>query len=249
MSKRISTPSKSEKPKKKVYYSENEEIWIKPLKTFGTVMELKLDTKEVFVSHKNDDALVVSTFKLWQIGKLRTPKVTSHTPPKTNTVDNNTLLFAKVKPNAIIPSKRDEDGCYDVYACFEEDQIAIEPGECILIPLGIASVFSSKFRVELRERGSTGVNCMSRRAGQIDSGYRGEWFFPLNNTGNRRIIISKMANVVANSPEGLYYPYAKAIGQAALEIVPTVTVTEVSYEELQAIPSQRGIGKIGSSGK
>jgi len=35
------------------------------------------------------------------------------------------IYFAKVKQNAIIPSKREEDGCYDVYACFDEDYITI----------------------------------------------------------------------------------------------------------------------------
>ena len=26
------------------------------------------------------------------------------------------LIFAKMKSNAVIPSKREEDGCYDIYA-------------------------------------------------------------------------------------------------------------------------------------
>ena len=42
-------------------------------------------------------------------------------------VKENELLFAKTKGDAIIPTKRDEDGCYDIYACFDEDEITIEP--------------------------------------------------------------------------------------------------------------------------
>lgn len=244
--------SKSDKPKVKKFYSEGEEVFIKPLKCLGTIMELKIDTKEAFVKHFDGDTPVLSTFNFWQIDKKRITKTTSKdaTPQKTNAVGNNTLLFAKVKPNAVIPSKRDEDGCYDVYACFDNNHIVIEPGEIVLVPTGIASSFSSKFRISLRERGSTGTKGMSVRAGQIDSGYRGEWFVPINNTGNRAIIISK--NVTEVKEEGLisiYYPYTKAIGQAALEIVPVVNVNEVSYDELLTIKSERGTGKIGSSNK
>ena len=38
-----------------------------------------------------------------------------------------TIYFAKVKPEAKIPSKRDEDAGYDIYACFEEDFVKFEP--------------------------------------------------------------------------------------------------------------------------
>ena len=54
------------------------------------------------------------------------------------------LYFAKVKPDAIIPSKRDEDAAMDIYACFDEDYLVIPPHTTILIPTGIASAFSSK---------------------------------------------------------------------------------------------------------
>ena len=36
-----------------------------------------------------------------------------------------TIKFAKVKPNAKIPTKREEDAGYDIYACFDEDYITI----------------------------------------------------------------------------------------------------------------------------
>jgi dUTP pyrophosphatase len=242
--------TKSDKPKIKKFYSTGEQIWIKPLKRYGELISLNTETKDVVVGYYEDEHnlhnFTKTTFKVWQIDKARTLKKTK-TPPKS---DNNTLLFAKIKPNATIPSKRDEDGCYDVYACFDEDQIVIYPGQTVLIPTGIASSFSSKFRISLRERGSTGTKCMSIRAGQIDSGYRGEWFVPVNNTGINNIIIAKNAESwKISNPTSVVYPYDKAIGQAALEIVPVVDIKEVSYDELQAIPSERGTGKIGSSNK
>jgi dUTP pyrophosphatase len=47
----------------------------------------------------------------------------------------------------------------------------------------------------------------------------------------------------------LFYPYEKAIAQALVVPVPKTTVEEISYEELQNIKSERGLGALGSSGK
>lgn len=41
----------------------------------------------------------------------------------------------------------------------------------------------------------------------------------------------------------------KAIAQAVLHTVPVATVAEITYEDLKAIPSNRGNGALGSSGK
>ena len=45
------------------------------------------------------------------------------------------------------------------------------------------------------------------------------------------------------------YPYEKAICQAMVIPVPRLNIEEISYEELQNIKSDRGIGALGSSGK
>ena len=66
---------------------------------------------------------------------------------------NQLIYFAKVKPEAIIPSKRVEDGAFDIYACFEEDYMTIEPHETKLIPTGIASACDTDYCIILRERG------------------------------------------------------------------------------------------------
>ena len=46
-----------------------------------------------------------------------------------------------------------------------------------------------------------------------------------------------------------HFTYEKAICQALVIPVPTVDVEEYTYEELLAIPSSRGTGALGSSGK
>lgn len=63
------------------------------------------------------------------------------------------LFFAKIKENAIIPSKRIEDAGYDIYPCFEEDFIIINPHETKLIPTGIASAFNKNYYIQIQERG------------------------------------------------------------------------------------------------
>ncbi|MNH66480.1 deoxyuridine 5'-triphosphate nucleotidohydrolase [compost metagenome] len=170
---------------------------------------------------------------------------------------DNTLYFAKVKPTAIIPSKRDEDGCYDVYADQSIEEITISPGQIVEVPTGIASAFSSKYRLDFqRERGSTGSIGLTPRCGQIDSGFRGEIFLKLQNVSQHNIIITSRVSEVEREinfkelkPNTIYYPITKAVCQAALEIVPDVEVKEIPYKELEKIPSQRGKGKLGSSNK
>ena len=168
------------------------------------------------------------------------------------TVDSD-LFFAKVKYNAIIPSKRDEDGAMDVYACFEQDHLIIDPHETRMIPTGIASAFSHKYVAILKERGSNGSKGIAQRCGVIDSGYRSEWFVPLTNSNDVSVFISKLGNDTPFKKsihgESITYPYEKGIAQALILPVPIMNIKEITPEELQAIPSKRGKGKLGSSGK
>lgn len=193
---------------------------------------------------------------------------------------DNTIKFAKVKANAIIPSKREEDAGYDIYPCFDEDYIVIYPHETKMIPTGIASAFSSDYVAILKERGSTGTKGIGQRCGVIDSGFRGEYFVPITNHNDKPIIIVKESfikllhervildthffketygvqklydvewyNKFKMDYETIEYPYEKAICQMLILPVPKMVVEEVSYEELQAITSERGNGLLGSSNK
>ena len=184
------------------------------------------------------------------------------------------VKFAKVKEGAIVPSKRDEDMGFDIYACFDDDYIKINYYETKLIPTGIASACDPEYGFVLRERGSTGSKGIALRAGVIDSGYRNEWFVGLTNTTDKVIFISKIdAKEIYQReyPEGWHvveedgtrreltedeftqcvtiYPYSKAIAQALVIPVPKTEVEEIFYEELQNIKSERGMGALGSSNK
>ena len=176
------------------------------------------------------------------------------------------IYFAKTESDATIPSKSDEDAGYDVYPCFEEDYIEIKPHETEMIPLGIASAFSSKFYFQLFERGSTGIRGIGQRAGVIDSSYRGEWFAPITNHNNKTLYIAKdvpklvemldkkygieeQGNGVALEDFVIVYSYSKAIAQGVLLPVPKVEVEEIPYYELINFESERGTGMLGSSNK
>lgn len=185
------------------------------------------------------------------------------------------LVFAKVKPNAIIPTKDKENAGRDVYACFEEDYMIIPAHTTKLIPTGIASAMSSKYEIRLRDRGSNGSKGIHVNAGTIDSNFRGEWFVAWCNTNDNPVILSKLSieeliekhgvkdsifgdvwlNAEINLSEEIdeykpvIYPYSKAIAQAEVCEVPVMKQIELSYEELCQIPSNRGTGCLGSSGK
>ena len=178
------------------------------------------------------------------------------------------IKFAKVRPDAIIPSKRDEDMGYDIYACFDESYILINPHETKLIPTGIASACDPGYGFLLFERGSTGSKGIARRCGVIDSGYRDQWFVGLTNTTNSKLFISKLnsqelVEALCTDKEDLIawklaedevlnsivYPYSKAIVQAIVAPVLKTSEQELSYDDLKAIPSKRGLGALGSSGK
>lgn len=172
-----------------------------------------------------------------------------------------TVKFAKTKPNAIIPTKRLEDAGYDIYPCFDEDYIIIKPHTTVIIPTGIASACDTDYCFVLHERSSTGTKGMAQRCGIIDSGYRGEWGVPITNTNDVPIVICKKESITDfndfasillfsyGEANYILYPYEKAICQALVLPVPEVEIEEYTYEELKAIPSERGTGRLGSSGK
>jgi dUTP pyrophosphatase len=164
------------------------------------------------------------------------------------------IYFAKVRPDAIIPSKKDENAGYDVYANFEEEYMLIQPHETVMIPTGIASMCSPHYYLQLFERGSTGTKGIGQRCGVIDSGYRNEWFVPITNHNTYSMVIKKQ-NCKRTEDDfrrmfgnfTLFYPYEKAICQAVLLPVPQTQVIELTYEELLTNKSERGLGNLGSS--
>ena len=159
------------------------------------------------------------------------------------------LYFAKVKEGAKIPTKREEDAGRDIYACFDEHFMIIEPLETKLVPTGVAMAISSDYYAQLQERGSTGSKGIKYGAGVIDSGYRGEIFVPITNCSKVPLVICKKEYVNDFDEGFLVYPYEKGIAQIIMLPVPKFEEVELSYEELLKRESERGTGALGSSGK
>ena len=160
------------------------------------------------------------------------------------------LFWAKVRENAVIPSKRDEDAGYDLYPCFEEDYLEWKPFETRIVPLGVASAFDSDCVMILKERGSTGTRGIAVRAGVMDSGYRGEYLAPVTNLNSRPLRIAKAHVLSQMDPEEyILYPYEKAVCQGVLLQMPKTEVHEISLDELNEMDSARLDGRLGSSGK
>ena len=169
-------------------------------------------------------------------------------------MQDDVIYWAKVKEEAILPTKREEDAGYDLYPCFEEDYLMIAPHEVRMVPLGIASAFSKHRVVLLKERGSTGAKNMAQRAGVIDSGFRGEYMCPVSNLNDHIILVIAKRHITDKQlpPSDIPYemiPYEKAICQALIMELPKMKCYEISYAELKQMKSQRMEGKLGSSGK
>lgn len=171
------------------------------------------------------------------------------------------LYIARKNEDVKFPTKREEDGCYDLYAYFNyhnNDYLDIEPGEIVPVPTGIHTALTPHHRISIRERSSNIKWGGLVVAGQIDSGYRGEIFVAIYNSNRDKTIrISKEVDKIKETTlltngrdkDFILVPYNKAIAQFAVENVPLIKPVEISVEELMKIPSDRGAGALGSSNK
>lgn len=163
------------------------------------------------------------------------------------------------------PTKNEEDMGFDVKAHFEEYEMVFKPHETKLVPTGLYAAVPTLWGLVAREKGSTGAIGMKCGAGVVDSGYRGEIFIAITNENDCELIITKNPDVKKamrvpkndrvvfdwnDNPvqeEVIFYPYKKGICQLLVKFNPKVNTKVVSIEELKAIPSIRGEGKLGST--
>ena len=146
--------------------------------------------------------------------------------------------------DAIVPYKREEDGCYDIFPAFDEDYIEIKPSESKLIGTGIKTAFSSEYVLTIGERGSVGSKGIACRCGVVDSGYRGEIFVCLQNNSDKTVVIAKYPNDF-NNKKLIVLDYVDAIAQFKFE-----KVNKVNYEIVEDIDefgSARGKDCLGST--
>lgn len=241
-----------ENKKAKRFYKVNEVVWVVGKKEEGTIVRIDKEKLETSVKLKDDSVLIL---KMWEIDKLKFKRAEELSAKKGSNLP--TIYFAKVRPNAIIPTKRKEDAGYDLYANLEPreidgevvHEIFLPANKTTLVPLGIAMALPNTHYFNTKhERGSTGKISMSVLAGVVDSGYRGELFLALTPL-YKDILITSTVEEVKEYNNGIMYPYSKAIAQGTIELVPQVNIEEVSFEDLKNIKSERGDTKLGQSGK
>ena len=113
----------------------------------------------------------------------------------------DTIKFAKVKENAIIPSKTLENAGYDIYGMFGDNSDKnriVKPHQTKLIPTGIACALPTKYYFQVEERGSTGSKGIKKSAGVIDSG---EIFIAITNTTNRYLVFGNEEEYIYDAQE------------------------------------------------
>lgn len=161
------------------------------------------------------------------------------------------IQFAKTRDGAIIPSREKGNVGYDIYACFDEPYITIDPHTTKLISTGLSSIIPDGYAMILKDRGSTGTKGIPTACGVIDSNFRGEWFVALHNDNDCPVVIIKKESIddYKFSNCSIIYPYEKAITQAILIQDIDSQITETSIETIEKNITNRGKGVIGSSGK
>jgi len=261
----------NENKKQKRFYKDSEVVWIVELKKEGKVKSINKEDLTMTVTYKDGNETKEHTDKMWGFDKLKysaKEKLVKSTGG--NKIDeaikliNNIfypqVYFAKVREDAIIPSKRDEDAGYDIYANLEAYPNKLEDGTVYyealcpvltttLVPTGLAVAMPNTHYLNLKhERGSTGVQSMSVLAGVVDSGFRNEMFIALTPL-RKSVVISSLVDKVEEDEKYIYYPLSKAIAQGTVDLVPKATVSEITYDKLQDIESERGKTMLGQSGK
>ena len=154
----------------------------------------------------------------------------------------------------IVPTKRESDAGYDIYAFFEEDYMVINPHSYTIFPTGLYYAIPDDMWMDLRERSSTIKYNLSRRAGVIEGTYRGELMIALSNLNTFPVVIAK--NTISEeeikqqvSQNCKIYPYEKAIMQGILRKIEPAQFRTIPLEELKKMTTIRGEGGFGSTGK
>jgi len=165
------------------------------------------------------------------------------------------LKFSRMGEDVILPSKKEDDAGFDIYARITEDFLILQPHETTLIPTGLRVWVPKGYYMQLFERGSTGVRGIGQRAGVIDSSYTGEILVPITNHNDAFLVLTNrdvsMEEINPNSiwERHIVYPLNKAIAQGVILPVPHFTVEEITEEAMLSRETHRGEGRLGSSQK
>lgn len=143
------------------------------------------------------------------------------------------IKFAKVHPNAIVPScGSDYSAGYDLYANLESNSIIINPHETVKVGTGVAiqppkGYFGALFARSgiATKNGLRPANCV----GVCDEDYTGEYIVAIHNDTDKHQTISNGERI------------------AQLVFLPYLNVNFIEVEKLDK--TERGSGGFGSTGR
>lgn len=178
------------------------------------------------------------------------------------------IYWYRLNDAAVVPTKRNEDAGFDIYTT--EREIIIPAHSQHLFATGLAAAPSKNYWLMAFDRGSTGSKGLHVHCGVVDTGYRDEIFICIKNDNpydvkfstseepglhtftqdgimnNGELNITKDINI----QRYLVYPTSKAIAQLIPIKKPKVKSKEVNKKKWEKLcHTERGTGKLGSSGK
>ena len=140
------------------------------------------------------------------------------------------IKFVKTHPDAKLPTKgHSDDNCFDLYAV---ETVSIPAGKSAVVPVGLTvGHITPGFGFVIRPRSGLGFkHSLQCHLGEIDTSYRGD-------------LSIKMYNF--NPDVGYTFNAGDRVAQIKIE---KVWNTNLSFID-EVIPSDRGIGGFGSTGR
>lgn len=180
---------------------------------------------------------------------------------------NLNVNIRKIHPDAVVPQYATIGAAgFDLVAV---EDVIIEPGETVKIPLGLAFEIPEGYEMQIRPRSGISLNTKLRvQLGTVDSDYRdgvsaiidniAQPLLEIDPFGNCVVRISRMIDLLDGSrviippetPEE-YYPRrtylirkGDRVAQGVIQAAPAFTFTEVG----ELSETERGIGGFGSTG-
>lgn len=248
--------------KTKRYYVVGEIIWLKPWAEEAIIREINLAEKKVtvqlLINGRDDNSGVKVSVNLWDIDKLKKFGRVDFTKPLESSLVSPTLYVAKMRENAVLPTKNRENAGWDIRIGLPDKyetvdghrELFIEKGDTVLVPTGLAMATDENWAISLQhERGSIGSKGFLIGAGLVDSGYRGEVFASVTATKYNLLLTTDAEQPEFGGIDGdtLIYPVSKPLVQAVMIQSPNTDLQELSLNVLQGIPSERGTGALGST--
>jgi dUTP pyrophosphatase len=142
------------------------------------------------------------------------------------------LKVKKLHPDAIIPTYATKGSAGFDLASIEE--VVILPGDTVLVRTGLSFEIPEGYELEIRPRSGNSLNTklrLSNSPGTIDSDYRGEIKFILD-------------NIMTKFPNPLIITKGQRLGQALLKKVEQAEIVEMT----DLTETERGANGFGSSG-